>query len=131
MVIEERKRQRAPEEDKEEEATGQQQDVLNFKKKSKSNSFFTQLKSIRSRSPAIPSSLRVRAVIYDSRTNPSPTPSSNSAPRPSTNASRSVQNTFSKACSRRRRADSRDSSPGSPLPTDLLILPHQAYIAKI
>lgn len=131
MVIEERKRQRAPEEEKDDEVTNQQKDVLNFKKKSKSNYNSIQPKSIRSRSLEIPSSLPVQVVICASRISPNLMPSSSSALKPSTNASRSVLNTFSRVCSRRRRADSRDSSPGSPLPTDLLILPHQAYMGEI
>jgi hypothetical protein len=123
MVIEERKRQRAVEEEREEETAAQQKDVLNFKKKTKSSYFFIQPKSIRSNNQVIHSNPLVQVVMSALRTSQSHTPSSSSAQRLLISASRNVQNTCLKVCSRRRRADSRGLNPGSPLPTtDLLIL---------
>lgn len=121
MIVEERKRQRAhEEEDNEEEQTAtQQKDLLNFKKKSKSNSYFTQPKSIRSNNPEIHSNPHEQAEMCVSRTSLNLMHSSSSVRRHLTSASRREQSMCLKTYSRRRKAGSRDSNPVSPAGIDL------------
>lgn len=130
MIVEERKRQRIhEEEDQEEEQTAaQHKDVLNFKKKSKSNCLFTQLKFIRWKNQEIHTSPQGQEVTLSSKTSLSPMPSSSSALKHSTNVSKRELSTCSRTYSRKKREALRVLSPALPAPIVDMIIPTSTFI---